>query len=80
MTKPNGEYKIEKGVPVPPHRAGAGAKGQSKYPFGTMNVGDSFTAALPAVKGVHRWLLVNKSSRKFTARREGDGYRIWRVE
>lgn len=37
-------FEIEKGVPLPDRRAG-GPKGKSKYPWASMQVGDSFTAA-----------------------------------
>jgi len=74
------EFKIEKGVPLPPK--GTGRKnGTYKYPFRDMEVGDSFfvpitdrkqwfsTAAMKALPG---W--------KFAQRKVTGGIRVWRVE
>lgn len=80
-----GKFKIERGVPIPK----VGRPG--RYPFGTMEVGDSFptgaedvitasngTTASRACKAAHSW--GRPRNKRFASRREGDGFRIWRVE
>lgn len=70
---------VEKGVAMPGLR---GSKG--KYPWKSMKVGDSF-----AVDGVscsllgaaaRSWVRYQGTSRKFAARTEGKGARIWRIK
>lgn len=75
----NGEFKIEKRVPLPsPRKHG----GESKYPFRDMEVGDSFI-----VKGSDGNSIRSTASnagrrlgRKFTVANEEDGHRIWRIK
>lgn len=43
-----GEFTIERGIPVPPRQAGAGAG--ARYPFALMAVGDSFEVPLSAYR------------------------------
>ena len=67
--------EIEKGVSIPP------AKTIRKYPFHLMEVGDSFFT--PGEKQILQSLAHFKRrnpDRKFTTRREGDGFRVWRTE
>lgn len=67
------EFKIEKGVPVPPS-----SHLNTKYPFAQMEVGDSIHATnFHAPNAAHQWGKTN--GRKFASRKEGDGYRIWRI-
>lgn len=68
-------FKIEKGVPAPGRR--------TKYPFGEMEVGDSFfvehgnASALSnaACSYARYW----KKPFKYSARRVDGGARIWRI-
>lgn len=67
-------FTVDKEVPVPPH-------GNAKYPFGDMEVGDSFYAKMKrntvaSAASVHG----KRSGMKFIVRNEGDGVRVWRTE
>lgn len=70
--------KIDKGIPLtdgPP-------KGRNmKYPWDVMEIGDSFLSemktAAAVTSAVSRAGHVYK--RKFTARKDGNGFRVWRV-
>lgn len=70
--------KIDKNIPMPTPSRG------TKYPFKTMSVGDSVfydneitgSQSSPAVSA-HTY--GRKNGKKFSARNEGDGVRIWRV-
>lgn len=70
------EYKIEKGVPIPPARHGR------KYPWHEMEIGDSFV--VPDMSKSHAGAVcggARKNGRKFSFRLlETGGVRIWRVE
>ena len=75
--KPNGEIKIEKGIPV-------SRKGHSsaRYPFATMEIGDSFFVVEKQTKlsslatGFARR---NGGQQKFTTRQVEGGVRVWRI-
>lgn len=77
----NEEIKIESGIPIP--ESHAHHKGQSKYPFSKLQVGESFlfpdhvnrTNAESAKSRKGRLL-----NRKFVVRKTEDGLRCWRVE
>jgi hypothetical protein len=79
--------EIEQGVPVPvPSRR---VRGQSKYPFLKMEVGDSFfvasepgrmLATQQAIRAAMRKGLSLRSHLKFTTRRVEGGIRCWRME
>lgn len=67
------EHTVEKGYPIPERRC-------TKYPYGKMDVGDSFYCT------EERTRLYSSSSQyglrngmKFSVRKEGDGYRVWRI-
>ncbi len=67
---------IDDAVPMP------GARVVRRYPYADMGVGQSFY-----VEGVQMQVVLNgnwragkKLGRKFIARREGDGIRVWRSE
>ena len=67
-------FTIDKTIPVPTHHL-------AKYPFKTMEVGDSFfaegktpTILLSAAKHVRK-----NNGWKFASRKEGTGARIWRI-
>jgi len=71
--------KIEKNVPMPQ------PKNVEVYPYKEMDVGDSFM-----VKGESKYLLATVCNRngkygkklgmRFTAKKMGNGVRVWRVE
>lgn len=68
-------FKIEKRVPIPARTT------TPKYPFRDMKVGDSFVVA-DGGKSVA--IAASAFSRRnpeyrFTARKEGDAIRIWRI-
>jgi hypothetical protein len=67
--------KIEKDVPLP-----RGSRA-TKYPFTHMDVGDSVFFSDEKVGGkAHKAAIscADRHNKKFIARREGDGIRIWR--
>ena len=70
---------VTKDVPVPPRRA-------IRYPFGTMEVGDSFTCPYSKLASVKSNLtrykrMFPKLKREFTHRPEGDDrLRVWRIK
>lgn len=69
----NGEFKIEKGIPVPHGLPVA------KYPWPDLDVGDSILidergqSAASTYKRSHPWF-------NYMTRREGDKWRLWRIE
>jgi len=70
------DVAVEVGIPVPAVRK------SYKYPYHVMQVNESFK-----VDGVKLQTICNMNSRngkrlgrKFIARKEGDGIRVWRVE
>ena len=66
-------FKIEKGLPAPNTPANV------RYPFGQMEVGDSFYCSEPkAVRG-SAIAFGKRNAMRFASRREGGGVRIWRV-
>lgn len=74
MAKPNGAIKIDKGVPIPPRRAGA-----HKYPWYDMEIGDSFFTEEEKVRAAAS-KIGPRTGHRYATRAEGDGYRVWRVE
>lgn len=69
-------FEIEKNVELKPSTR------NRKYPFNTMDVGDSFYVqpGLDFTKirqAAFAWGKINK--RKFSTRKDGDGYRVWRT-
>lgn len=70
---------IDKGVPVPSKR------GSIKYPFASMEIGDSFFAAdkklthlYNAISSARLTGLIN--GQKYTLRTEANGVRVWRTQ
>jgi hypothetical protein len=70
------EISIERGIEMP------GSRVVKRYPFEGMEVGDSFY-----VEGVGMQVLLNANwragkrlGRKYVARKEGGGIRVWRAE
>ena len=80
----NGEFKIEKGVPIPGY--GGGGKTGSKYPWAELEIDDSFFVDCtgpdtPQAKYFGRvcYDAGKRLSRKFATRITDGGVRIWRV-
>lgn len=79
---PGTAFKIEKGIPIPPSKGGAGRP--TLYPFAKMEVGDSFTIE-SARKQQGRMCAIasdygKRHGMRFTVRTIGDGMlRVWRV-
>lgn len=73
-----GEFKIEKGVPIPTHNGGA----SPKYPFREMEVGDSILL-LSKDKAKYTGLAngwARSTGWKFSSRFVEGGRRIWRIK
>lgn len=68
------EYKIEKGMKMPERKCGA----KSKYPFGSMKIGDSFVADVKSRITAYQYGRRHKM--KFASRQEGESFRIWRIK
>lgn len=71
------EIEIEKGIPVPT------GTGNLKYPFSTMEVGDSvlfsdIAAGKKAYNSARKFNL--RSEKRFVQRKTEEGVRIWRAE
>lgn len=77
--------KIERGVPIPPPARSRSAERQNKYPFDTMEVGDSFFVATKADEtsaGIQRRLTACAAMHKpmrYATRRVDGGVRCWRI-
>lgn len=73
------EFHIEKGIPVP-KLVGTGRR--NKYPFESMEVGDSFFVKDGKVKTLSRscGTYGKRLERKFTSRTVEGGARVWRTE
>lgn len=76
-------YSVEKGISVPPSVTA------SRYPFKTMNVGDSFFVEVEADKTMKAQSRISTASRaysakngggKFTVRQVTGGLRVWKTE
>lgn len=68
-------FKIEKGIPTPPRRST-----KKIYPFSEMEVGDSFLAEKRTVgRAAIGFAKHHKNGWKFALRKDGDGFRIWRI-
>lgn len=80
MAKPNGELKIEKGIPIPETR-GRDRKGISSAAR-ALGVGDSFfvPASLCQAVNVRRTVQSVFGSGGYTTRHEGNGLRVWRIK
>lgn len=69
-------YEIEKNLPMPP------IKGGTKYPWASLNVGDSFLVGFDKGASVRSGVTYagKKLKRKFICRKEETGYRVWRIK
>lgn len=72
------EVKIEKGIPLPSR---GGANGNAKYPWRTMEVGDSFLvpAKTPRKFSAHMAQAQRNTGHKFASRTVEGGCRVWRT-
>lgn len=73
---------IEKNIPIPPHNEAGRLKGteaRRKYPFPTMEVGDSFVSESKCVRMAACAYARSRPGLKFVSRQQAGGYRIWRV-
>ncbi len=70
-------YQIESNIPIPEL---AGRK-PPKYPFDSMNVGDSFRVSAEEVKSARQsaFAYARRKNVKFSTRHDGDGLRIWKT-
>ena len=73
-----GEYMtlaVDKGIPLPEE------KKRNVYPYKQMDVGDSFFAPGTKITVMCnlQYRMGKKTGMKFTARKEGDGVRVWRI-
>ena len=75
------EIKVEKGIPLP--NPNFGKPNGAKYPFLTMEIGDSFLFP-PNIKQpsayIRAFLVRKNSQRKFATRKTAKGFRCWSVE
>lgn len=71
--------KIDKGIPVPPRH------GEAKYPYGQMQVGDSFFCSGPSQSNLasRAGHVGHAMGAKFSVRKAVEngvaGFRVWRV-
>ena len=68
------EIEIEDDVPLPDPAT------TRRYPFNKMKVGQSFTADKKVISSVAANHKVRPQDGRFTSRREGDHYRVWRIK
>lgn len=69
------EYKIEKGIPVPPSRT---SKDNLNELLHKMEVGDSITIKKSDDARIRQFATYNKKG--FTIRKTPEGYRTWRIK
>ena len=67
---------IENNIPLPQERK------RNSYPYKSMDIGDSFFIDNIAMNIVcnNNYQTSKRTGMKFTARREGNGVRVWRIE
>lgn len=65
------EITIQKGISIPP------ASQAGRYPWKSMEVGDSFYAEMKRPGAFHTAARHQKI--KISYRKEGNGYRVWRI-
>jgi hypothetical protein len=72
--------KIEKGKPIPDHSK------QGKYPWSTIEIGDSFIAdsrhvAFGSLANYNKKMKLRKQKQiRIETRKEGDKCRVWRIK
>lgn len=69
------DIRVESSIPLPEDRV------VRRYPHGEMEVGDSFFIAGVALQVVlnANWRAGKRLQRKFIARKDGEGVRVWRT-
>jgi hypothetical protein len=74
-------FEIESNLPIP-KRAGRGGRRGSKYPFGSMAIGESFFAPVKpsALRSAVAVYVKANPGTKFAVRTEEGGARAWRKE
>lgn len=67
---------IEKGIPLPEERK------RNVYPYQAMEVGESFLVPEAKMQIVcnSNYRVSKATGMKFTARKEGNGVRVWRIQ
>jgi hypothetical protein len=70
------DIKIDKNIALPPE------KKNNNYPYKQMKVGDSFFIQDGKISVIcnSNYRMSKQLSQKFTARKEGEGVRVWRTE
>lgn len=70
-------FEIEKGIPIPIHHRPGRTR---KYPFGEMDIGDSFYVEAPQRRISEAASKYGKKHcEKFATRTENGGCRCWRI-
>jgi len=69
--------QIQPGVPIPPHYSTGSKRGYWREIFSKMKVGDSFFVPRRHFSMHNHYAKV--LGHKYTARRQSDGMRVWRV-
>lgn len=71
----NTMYDIEKNIPIPAY------KKANRFPYMELDIGDSFLVTDVSLNSVcgSNYRVGKRLNRKFTARQEGSGVRVWRV-
>lgn len=74
----NGQVRVDKGIPIPARTAFAQ---RQKYPWLTLDIGDSFLMESKANRGsIVQWANLRYPPRKFISRSTSEGIRVWRTE
>ena len=68
--------QIERGIPIPADGRGKGER--RKYPLDKMRIGDSILIPRNSRQVLYHFQ-VKHPEFKFTARREGKNFRVWRI-
>jgi hypothetical protein len=74
MSENSNNFKIDNDVPIPEPR------GASKYPFRSMEVGDSFLAEDKRAGAAASFFARRNKEYRFACRSVPGGLRIWRIE
>ena len=70
---------IDKNIPIPPRIRSGGRK--PKYPWDTVEIGDSFLLATSNVDSAHAQAghAAVRYGIKLSVRKTNEGYRVWRI-
>ena len=75
-------FNIDKGLPIPEQQ---GRSGNTKYHFGKMEIGDSFEIGRDPIvakrvrAAAARFASYQKNGMRFSTRKDGCAWRVWRV-